>query len=155
MNGFIAAFGLFVLVLIGTTNARSKYQIVDYNSSIRSWDDARAACRRSGRSWDLVKIDNFNEDTALKNMLAAECNSGGDGWFIGGKSENGRWTWADGSRMVYQNFPPSPPTTLARDNFPQSVVVNYAVIFKGDFQWGYVAPRPAPRMGYICENMNC
>lgn len=60
--------------------------------------------------------------------------------------------WADNSDMLFNNFPP------VRSSIPslrRTIVINYAVIFKEDYQWGYVAPRPIPRMGYVCENMTC
>lgn len=82
-----------------------------------------------------------------------DSDNGGDGWFIGGRSENGVWRWADNSAMDFQNFPPV-RASINIDR-PTSTVINYAVIFKGDYQWGYVAPRPTPRMGYVCENMTC
>lgn len=152
MTGLLAILGLGAFILIDTASARSKYRIVDYSPRVSSWEQARAQCQRLGM--DLVKIENFREDNALKSILATECYNGGEGWFIGGRSENGVWRWADNSRMIYQNFPP-----VLRSNslggLRSSVVVNYAVIFKGDYQWGYVAPRPSPRMGYICEDMAC
>ncbi|XP_061179978.1 dromaiocalcin-2-like, partial [Saccostrea echinata] len=135
---------------VDTSSGDSRFRIFDYSSRVRSWEQARAACRRLGRGWDLVKINNRREDNIVKTFLREECSNYGDGWFIGGKSTNGRWRWADNSRMIYNNFPrpSSPAFGLGR---PQSTVVNYAVIFKSDFLWGYVAPRPPPRMGYICE----
>ncbi|XP_061179509.1 uncharacterized protein LOC133188144 [Saccostrea echinata] len=148
------SFRVYLVVLlvfvIDTTRGSSRYRIVDFNRPI-SWNQARDECRRT-RGWDLVKIENRNEDQALKTFLAGECNSGGDGWFIGGQSENGAWTWADGSEMIYNNFPIERTSSIG---IPQTVVRNFAVIFKSDLQWGYVAPRPTPRMGYICERTTC
>nr|XP_034309127.1 uncharacterized protein LOC109619579 [Crassostrea gigas] len=152
MTGLYAVLGLVAFIMIDTSSARSKYRIVEYNSKVTSWEEARDACRRS-EGWDLAKIENRQENEALKYLLATECNNGGDGWFIGGKSENGVWKWADNSDMLFNNFPPV--RTSINEARPTSTVINYAVIFKGDYQWGYVAPRPTPRMGYVCENMTC
>uniref|UniRef100_K1QIF4 COMM domain-containing protein 3 n=1 Tax=Magallana gigas TaxID=29159 RepID=K1QIF4_MAGGI len=148
MTGLNVILGFVTFILIDTASAKSKYRIVDYSPRVSSWEQARAQCRRLGM--DLVKIENFREDRALKSLLATECSSTGDGWFIGGRSENGVWKWADNSRMIFQNFPPV--LRSYRPGVPSSVVVNYAVIFKEDNQWGYIAPRPPPRMGYICED---
>ncbi|XP_062608431.1 uncharacterized protein LOC134270249 [Saccostrea cucullata] len=142
---------LFAVFVIDTTRASSRYRIIDFNRPL-TWEQARDECRRT-RGWDLVKIENRNEDQALKTFLAGECNSGGDGWFIGGQSENGAWSWADGSEMIYNNFPIERSTRTGI--IPQTVVKNFAVIFKSDLQWGYVTSRPIPRMGYICERTTC
>ncbi|XP_062586574.1 uncharacterized protein LOC134248163 isoform X5 [Saccostrea cucullata] len=136
--------------MLDTTTGDSRFRIFDYSSRVRSWEEARSACRRLGRGWDLVKINNRREDNIVKTFLREECSNRGDGWFIGGKSTNGRWTWADGSRMIFTNFP-RPSIGSSIRGRPQTTVINYAVIFKSDFEWGYVAPRPTPRMGYICE----
>lgn len=56
---------------------------------------------------------------------------------------------------VFDSFPPVLRTFRPGGRQWPSVVVNYAAIFKGDYQWGYVAPDPPQRMGYICENMSC
>ncbi|XP_062586570.1 uncharacterized protein LOC134248163 isoform X1 [Saccostrea cucullata] len=152
MKAFLVV--LLTVFVIDTTTGDSRFRIFDYSSRVRSWEQARTACRRLGRGWDLVKIDNRREDNIVKTFLREECSNRGDGWFIGGKSTNGRWRWADNSRMTYTNFPrPLPPISSfgIRRGIPRTTVVNYAVIFKNDFQWGYVAPRPPPRMGYICE----
>ncbi|XP_062608430.1 uncharacterized protein LOC134270248 [Saccostrea cucullata] len=141
----------FAVFMIDTTRGSSRYRIVDYTSFVTSWTQARDECRRT-RGWDLVKIENRNEDQALKTFLAGECNMGGDGWFIGGQSENGAWSWADGSEMIYNSFPIERSTSRI---IPQTVVRNFAVIFKSDLQWGYIASRPTPRMGYICERTIC
>ncbi|XP_034309127.2 uncharacterized protein [Magallana gigas] len=151
MTGLYAVLGLVAFIMIDTSSAGSKYRIVQHNLWVTSWKRARDACRRS-RGWDLAKIENRQENEALKYLLTTECNNGGDGWFIGGKSENGVWKWADNSDMLFNNFPP------VRSSIPslrRTIVINYAVIFKEDYQWGYVAPRPIPRMGYVCENMTC
>nr|XP_034309126.1 uncharacterized protein LOC117683625 [Crassostrea gigas] len=153
MTGLLANFGLAVFILIDTASARSKYHVVAYSPVVSSWEQARDQCRQLGM--DLVKIENSQEDNALKNLLATECNRRGDGWFIGGRSKNGVWKWADSSEMVFDSFPPVLRTFRPGGRQRPSVVVNYAAIFKGDYQWGYVAPGPTQRMGYICENMSC
>lgn len=88
---------------------------------------------------------NCNE---FKFQISAGYNA--DGWFIGGKYSNGRWTWSDGSPMVYQNFPGGNRfTSMAQD------VTNYAFIMKNGYAWGYVSPFGTQRMGYICESTRC
>ena len=73
-----------------------------------------------------------------------------DGWFIGGIYRNGQWQWADGSRMDYQNFPPTGGFTFSADD-----VTNYAFVMKNGYQWGYVSPFGTQKMGYICESTRC
>ena len=73
------------------------------------------------------------------------------GWWIGGKLVKGKWTWADGTPMDYQNFP-----ILASESFVGSSgarITNYVAIFKdrGAYNWGYLSPRDVSRMGFICE----
>ncbi|XP_061179550.1 uncharacterized protein LOC133188188 [Saccostrea echinata] len=93
-----------------TTRGSDRYKIISYSGYETTWEQARTECRRQ-IGWDLVRIDNRKEDDALKTLLAAQCNEGGDGWFIGGMSENGGlWTWADGSQMTYTHF--SEPSML-------------------------------------------
>lgn len=55
-----------------TASARSKYRIEDYSPMVSSWEQARAQCHSFGM--DLVKIENFQEDNALKNLLATKCS---------------------------------------------------------------------------------
>lgn len=55
-----------------TTSARSKYCVVAYSPVVSSWEQARDQCRQLGM--DLVKIENSQEDNALKNLLATECS---------------------------------------------------------------------------------
>ncbi|XP_062593986.1 uncharacterized protein LOC134255456, partial [Saccostrea cucullata] len=99
-----------------------RYKIISYSGYETTWEQARTECRRQV-GWDLVRIDSRKEDDALKALLAAQCNEGGDGWFIGGRSENGGlWTWADGSQMIYTHF--SEPSMLdsqrPRDTLPRN-----------------------------------
>lgn len=55
-----------------TASARSKYHVVAYSPVVSSWEQARDQCRQLGM--DLVKIENSQEDNALKNLLATECS---------------------------------------------------------------------------------
>lgn len=55
-----------------TASARSKYRVVAYSPVVSSWEQARDKCRQLGM--DLVKIENSQEDNALKNLLATECS---------------------------------------------------------------------------------
>lgn len=55
-----------------TASARSKNCIVDYSPRVSSWEQAKAQCCWLGM--DLVKIENFREDRALKSLLATECS---------------------------------------------------------------------------------
>lgn len=71
----IPVHSLIMIIMIArftdTASARSKYRIVDYSPRVSSWEQARAQCQRLGM--DLVKIENFREDNALKSILATEC----------------------------------------------------------------------------------
>ncbi|XP_062586571.1 uncharacterized protein LOC134248163 isoform X2 [Saccostrea cucullata] len=155
MKSFFAV--LLTVFMLDTTFGVRRFRVFDYNrygSRVRTWEQARAACRKLGRGWDLVKIDDRAEDNAIKTILMQECTPDEhDGWFIGGKSINGRWRWADYSRMTYSNFPLTYISSvgLTGRGRPQSTVVRYAVIFKRNFQWGSVNARQRSGMGYICE----
>lgn len=63
---------IVIVRLTDTASAKSKYRIVDYSPRVSSWEQARAQCRRLGM--DLVKIENFREDRALKSLLDTECS---------------------------------------------------------------------------------
>ncbi|XP_052689584.1 uncharacterized protein LOC128167739 isoform X1 [Crassostrea angulata] len=151
MQRFLCLVLLSVVCVATTSGNRycQKYEILRQSSRVSNWEEANNECQRKRMS--LVKVDNMEEDAFLRTFLDKE-NPGynADGWFIGGKYSNGRWTWSDGSPMVYQNFPGGNRfTSMAQD------VTNYAFIMKNGYAWGYVSPFGTQRMGYICENTRC
>nr|XP_019924504.1 uncharacterized protein LOC109619255 [Crassostrea gigas] len=151
MQKFLCVVVLYILcaAMVSGRKYCQNYLIKRQNRRVSNWEDAKFQCERKGMS--LVKIDNMEEDAFLRSFLERE-NPGfnADGWFIGGKYSNGRWTWSDGSPMVYQNFPGS-----NRFNARAQEVTNYAFIMKRGYQWGYVSPFGTQRMGYICESTRC
>lgn len=76
----------------------------------------------------------------------------GDGWYFGGISKNGMWTYADGDSMKYQAFGAMPlrDTIVAARTF-----VLYGAIFQSSLAWGYLYPYSNNVMGYICEAQYC
>ncbi|XP_034311764.2 uncharacterized protein [Magallana gigas] len=151
MQRFLCLVLLSVLYVAMTSGYRycQRYEILHQNPRVRTWEDAYNECRRKGMS--LLKVDNMAEDAFLRTFVDRE-NPGynSDGWFIGGKYSNGRWTWSDGSPMIYQNFPGGNGFTSMAQG-----VTNYAFIMKRGYEWGYVSPLGTQRMGYICESTRC
>ncbi|XP_061181517.1 uncharacterized protein LOC133190062 [Saccostrea echinata] len=151
-------FGVFILALVFTfDNALGeKYRIFSPGFFKISWEQARRNCQNIGIGWDLVKIESRAEDQIIKDML--KCETGrGDGWFIGGISRNGKWTYPDGSRMIYTAFGIKGRDTqsiAARKQFIGDVI-NYAAIFKSDLAWDYLTQHDNNIMGYVCEAWYC
>ncbi|KAJ8307530.1 hypothetical protein KUTeg_015614 [Tegillarca granosa] len=127
------------------------YWVYPYDRQVQNWRQARRVCKSKGG--DLVKIDDQNEDAMLTGLLESEITRGQDGWYIGGRYNNGEWRWADGSPMDYSNFP-----YLRAEG---GRITLFAGIFrderigKNTYSWGYLTRRSNNKMGFICEKNYC
>ncbi|XP_062566189.1 uncharacterized protein LOC134228553 [Saccostrea cucullata] len=134
-----------------------KYRIFSPGFYKISWEQARRNCQNIGTGWDLGNIESRAEDRMIKDMLRCE-RGRGDGWFIGGISRNGKWTYPDGSPMRYTAFGIksrfSGKSALAGQRIAGDVL-NYAAIFRSDLAWDYLTQHDTNIMGYVCEAWYC
>ncbi|XP_052687781.1 uncharacterized protein LOC128166559 [Crassostrea angulata] len=149
---FFGLFALLVAVISFDYVFGEKYKIVPPGNTRITWEQARKNCQTMGHGWDLLKIQSRAEDLIIKEMLKCELRERGDGWFFGGISKNGMWSYADGDSMKYQAFGAMPlrDTMVAARTF-----VLYGAIFQSNLAWGYLYPYSNNIMGYICEAQYC
>ncbi|XP_048731325.1 uncharacterized protein LOC125648355 [Ostrea edulis] len=154
----MVTFRIAILALVFAVDHAlgAKYRIFAPRLFKVTWEQARRNCQNIGIGWDLVKIQSRSEDLLVKDMLKCERALGNNqGWFIGGISKNGKWTYADGSRMTYTAFGRRDRQQSFVTKSRQGTVINYAAIFHSDLAWDYLTTHDRNSMGYVCEAQYC
>lgn len=109
-------------------------------SNADSWEAAQAYCQSLGGN--LAMITDEAENTAVFDYMKS---SGYDNAFFGlsDSAEEGNWTWADGTAVVYDNWAQNEPNGGTAEN--------YAMFFAGvpDYQWNDSAFTAGS--AFICE----
>ena len=69
-----------------------------FSESLKNWDDARTDCKNVSARYDLVIVDDANEQKFLQSKL----DSTVDYWIgLRGSGSKDTYIWVDGSKLVF------------------------------------------------------